>query len=171
MLTVGIGFALYMALKRTVGAPDGVLAGANHLGAASLVLHSVMDGAAVGLASKISPANAVVVAVAVLAHDVADGVNTVNLSYTAGGERRHRAARLWLLADAAAPLIGIAASRTVSVPGRTLGSILSVFAGVFFYIGAAELLPLSQLRGSRLWVTGTVIAGLIALYLVASAGR
>ena len=61
---------------------------AGHLGPASLTAHSLLDGLGIGLAFQVAPAIGVVVAVAVLAHDVADGVNTVTLSLSGGGGQR-----------------------------------------------------------------------------------
>ena len=75
-----------------------------HLGAAALTLHSLMDGLGIGFAFQASAAAGVVVAFAVLAHDLVDGLNTVTLGLSGGLQRT--TARRWLVADAAAPLVG-----------------------------------------------------------------
>jgi zinc transporter ZupT len=49
-----------------------------NVGAFTLVVHSLFDGVAIGLASLV-PAALPIVAAAVLAHDFSDGINTVNL--------------------------------------------------------------------------------------------
>src|SRR5207302_4376323 len=49
------------------------------LGAASLSLHSFLDGVGIGLAFKVSTTVGAVVAAAVLAHDFSDGINTVSV--------------------------------------------------------------------------------------------
>ncbi|MGA2951450.1 MAG: ZIP family metal transporter [Caulobacteraceae bacterium] len=157
----GAAFMAYLALDRTLArAGDGGQRG--HLGASSLTLHSLMDGLAIGLSFQVSAAAAAVVTVAVLAHDLADGVNTVNVSLAGGTDRLW--ARRWLLADAAAPLVGIALSQFVSVSGPDLGLILAAFAGVFLCIGAGELIPASNRRD---WTTTlAILAGCGAIWIV-----
>jgi zinc transporter ZupT len=158
---VGVAFMAYLALVRTLGraASDGRR---GHLGAASLTAHSLMDGLAIGLSFQVSAAAAAVVTVAVLAHDLADGVNTVNVSLAGGADRRW--ARRWLLADAAAPLAGIGLSRLVHVPAAGLGLILAAFAGVFLCIGAGELVPASGRRDPRWPTTLATLAGCAAIW-------
>lgn len=113
-----------------------------HLGPASLVFHSVMDGLGIGVAFNVSPAVGLIVAVAVLTHDVMDGANTITLSLA--GDISSRPMRLWLILDAVAPLIGIGVSRMIHTSPQALSLVLAVFAGLFLYIGAAELLPRSR---------------------------
>ena len=81
----------------------------------------------------------VALTVAVLAHDIADGVNTVNLSLS--GRHDRRVARRWLAADAAAPLLGIAASRLIVSVG-----VLKTFAilGIAYLI--AVVVPAFWMR-------------------------
>lgn len=134
---MGAGFCGYMLLERALRAAAQGRGG--HLGPASLTLHSLLDGLGIGLAFQVAPAIGAVVAVAVLAHDVADGVNTVTLSLAGGGGRRR--ARGWLIADAAAPLIGVGATRLFTVPAAPLGLVIALFAGFFLYIGAGTLAP------------------------------
>ena len=49
---------------------------AGNLGAASLSVHSFLDGIGIGLAFQVSPAVGIIVGAAVLAHDFSDGINT-----------------------------------------------------------------------------------------------
>ena len=142
ILTVmGAGFCGYMVLERSLRALAQRHSG--HLGPASLTLHSLFDGLGIGLAFQVAPAIGAVVAVAVLAHDIADGVNTVTLSLAGGGGAGR--ARGWLIADAVAPLIGITATRLVVVPAAPLAIAIALFAGFFLYIGASAIAP----RGER----------------------
>jgi zinc transporter ZupT len=158
-----LGFMAYLAIDRalTLG---GAGAGRGHLGAGSLTLHSVMDGLAIGLSFQVSAATAAVVTLAVLAHDVSDGINTVNVSLAGSGSRTW--ARRWLLADAAAPLVGVLLSRLISVPRDVLALALAAFAGFFLVIGASELIPASHQRHPRAWTTLATLAGCGAIWLV-----
>ena len=159
---LGAGFCGYMLLERTLRAVAQGRSG--HVGPASLTVHSLLDGLGVGLAFQVSPAIGVVVAVAVLAHDVSDGVNTVTLSLSGGGGAAR--ARGWLIADAAAPLVGIGLTRLFGVPPGPLGLIIALFAGFFLYIGAAELTPASHRALPRLWTSLATIAGMAAIWIV-----
>jgi ZIP family zinc transporter len=157
----GVGFAAYMLLER--GFRAAAAAGNGHLGPASLTLHSLLDGLAIGLAWQAAPAIGLVVAVAVLAHDFADGVNTVTLSLSGGGGAGR--ARGWLIADAIAPIVGIGATRLFSVPEDVLGLLTALFAGFFLYIGASQLVPASHRTLPRLWTSLATVAGMAAIYL------
>lgn len=155
------GFMAYLAADRALSAGGGRR---GHLGAGSLTLHSLMDGVAIGLAFQLSAAAAAVVTLAVLAHDVSDGVNTVNVSLAGSAGRIW--ARRWLMADAAAPLVGIFLSRLVRVSQSTLGLALAAFAGFFLCIGASELIPASHQRHPRPWTTLSTVIGCAVIWLV-----
>lgn len=171
----GIGFFAYAVLDRmvmlhthtddehdTVHVHSNVTRG--WLGAGSLSGHSLLDGLAIGMAFKVSPVAGGAVAVAVLAHDCSDGMNTVNLVLKNGGSRRD--AFGWLVTDALAPVLGAAASLALS-PGRdTLSLTLALFGGFFLYIGASDLLPESHHAHPKFLTTGVTILGAAFIYLV-----
>ncbi len=160
---VALGFIIYMVLDRLfllAGGGDGEHRG--HLGAGSLTAHSFLDGVAIGLAFQVSAAIGAVVAVAVLVHDFSDGVNTVNLSIIGSGHDGF--AKRWLVADAVAPLLGVASTLFFTVPEKYLGLILAVFAGFFLYIGASELLPESHHRHPRFWTSFMTVLGILVMY-------
>jgi len=159
------GSLLYMAFDRiargAASSPDG---NSGHLGAASLTLHSFLDGLAVGLAFKVSSKIGIPVAVAVLAHDFSDGINTVNISLVGG--IREKGTRRWLYADALAPLFGVGAASILSVSPSRFSSVLALFAGFFLYIGWSELSPESYHRHPRLWTTLSTVLGAALMYLI-----
>ena len=109
------------------------------LGAAGLSAHSFLDGLAIGLAFGLSTGTGLLVFMAVIAHDFADGLNTVSFVLRQGDDRRR--ARRWLQVDAAAPLIGAIVGSFLNVSEYALGHLLSVYAGVFLFMGASDLLP------------------------------
>jgi ZIP family zinc transporter len=167
MGAIGVGFCGYMILERTLRAAARVSekgGDRSPLGPASLTAHSLLDGLGIGLAFQIAPAIGVVVAVAVLAHDIADGVNTVTLSLSSGGGTAR--ARGWLIADAAAPLAGIGLTRLFSVDAGPLGLAVALFAGFFLYIGASELAPASHRALPRVWTSLATAGGMAAIWLV-----
>src|SRR5438270_150143 len=69
-------------------------------------------------------------------------------------------------ADAAAPLLGIAASRLIVLPPAALGLAVALFGGFFLYIGASELLPESHHRHPRAWTTAATVLGVAMIWLV-----
>jgi ZIP family zinc transporter len=162
---VAIGFAIYFLVDRItlLSTPTGG-GHRGHLGAASLTLHSLMDGLGIGLAFQVSPAAGAIVGVAVLAHDLIDGLNTVTLSLSGGNGPV--TARRWLVADALAPLIGIGLSRLVVAPQASLAVALALFAGFFLYIGASELLPQTHDRRPHVSTIAATLGGLALIYAV-----
>jgi ZIP family zinc transporter len=136
---------------------------AGALGAASLSLHSFLDGVGIGLAFHVSSAVGGVVAAGVLAHDFSDGINTVTMILRNRG--RGILAFRWLLVDAVAPLLGVASTYLYRLSDVHLGLVLSVFCGFFLYLGASDLLPESHHRHPKL-LTGVMnVAGAAAIWL------
>jgi ZIP family zinc transporter len=133
------------------------------LGAASLSLHSFLDGVGIGLAFKVSTTVGVIVAAAVLAHDFSDGINTVTVILKNRGKGIR--ALKWLLLDAIAPLLGVASTYFFTLSDTQLGILLSVFCGFFLYIGASDLLPESHHRHPKV-LTGLMnILGATVIWL------
>lgn len=148
--TVALGFLLYLCADRLIlmhGHSDEAAEHDIHRGAAgagTLSLHSLLDGIGIGLAFHVSAALGVVVALAVLAHDFSDGINTVNFVLKNRGDRSR--ARLWLLVDALAPVVGIIITLFIAISEEHLGLLLALFSGFFLYIGASDLIPESHHR-------------------------
>lgn len=165
---VALGFIGYMILDRLVLFHSHAEDNHNHaghrgkIGAGSLSIHSFLDGAAIGLAFHVSTAVGAIVTTAVLVHDFSDGINTVNMIFKNGGERRE--AFKWLLVDAIAPVLGIASTLFFTLPEKILGLVLALFCGFFLYIGASDLLPESHHRHPTIWTTIVSIAGIVVLY-------
>jgi ZIP family zinc transporter len=114
------------------------------LAPAGLILHSVLDGFAIGLGFEAGPEVGIIVTLAVLVHDFADGLNIVTVAFAAG---RGRAGALVLLGlDAVASIVGILISQVVSLEPWQLGILLGAFAGAFIAIGAGHLLPEAEHR-------------------------
>jgi ZIP family zinc transporter len=129
------------------------------LGAAGLSLHSFIDGLGIGLAFQVNTGTGVLVFVAVVSHDFADGMNTVSFILRQSGEVR--TAVRWLALDAAAPVAGAIVGTLISVNERHLGYLLAVYAGFFLFMGATDLLPEAHEHPSVRRVALTV-AGFVA---------
>ncbi|MFJ6896767.1 ZIP family metal transporter [Streptomyces hokutonensis] len=107
--------------------------------AAAMVGHSFMDGVAIGAAFQVGGGMGTAVALAVIAHDFADGFNTYTITSLYGNARRKAIAML--VADAAAPVAGAASTAFLNIPQGLLGGYLGFFGGVLLYLAAAEILP------------------------------
>ena len=143
------------AMARNGGAPSRIL---GILPPISLIIHSTLDGLAIGLAFQAGGEIGLIVLLAVLAHDFADGMNVVTLALEAA---RGRGLAIGLLVlDALAPVAGAALSTVVAVSPGSLGLLLASFAGVFIAVGAGHLLPESQHRDPR---QGPALVALSAL--------
>jgi ZIP family zinc transporter len=144
--------------------PEGARSALQVLGPISLIAHSTIDGLAIGLAFRANAEVGLLVGLAVLAHDFADGMNVVTLALARGG--RVTIARVLLVLDAVAPPIGAAIGTLAQIEGPVLGFLLATFSGVFIAIGAGHLLPEAQHRrpgASPLLVLLTAIGGCVVL--------
>jgi ZIP family zinc transporter len=133
------------------------------LGAGSLVVHSFLDGLAIGLAFQVSVAIGAVVAIAVLVHDFSDGINTVNMILKNHGQNKQ--AFRWLIAGAIAPVLGVASTMFFQLPEQVLSLVLALFSGFFLYIGASDLIPESHHAHPKFLTTVMTIFGVLVLYV------
>lgn len=167
---VALGFLLYLLLDRLLllhsHAHDGddLAESRGHVRAGSLSLHSLLDGVGIGLAFQVSSMVGAAVALAVLAHDFSDGINTVNVVVRHGGEWLK--ALRWLLIDAIAPIVGVLITLLFSVSEEHLGLLLALFAGFFLYIGASDLIPESHHAHPTFWTTAMTIIGALLLFVI-----
>jgi ZIP family zinc transporter len=159
---VGAGFLGFFLAERALvlhHRDDEEEARAHHhigvLGATGLSIHSFVDGLGIGLAFHLNNGTGLLVFVAVVSHDFADGMNTVSFILRQGGSVR--SAVRWLALDAAAPLGGAVVGSTISISERHLGYLLAVYAGFFLFMGATDLLPRAHEHPSRRRVALTVV--------------
>ena len=132
------------------------------LSALALVGHSLLDGVAIGLAFQVSQAVGVSVAIAVVAHDFSDGLNTVGILLSHRNSPRRSTAMLLL--DATAPVLGAASTLLFQVPPSVLILYLGFFAGFLLYIAVSDILPEAHSRA-----TPAIAVRLIGLTCVGAA--
>jgi len=166
----GVGFIIYLVIDRVVMLLSSSVNKNNNQGslrgtiaAFSLTLHSLLDGVVIGFAFKVSNAIGMIVATAVLVHDFADGINTANVIIKENGSRKY--ALKWLIADAAAPLIGAYSTFYFQLPKEKLGILLALVTGFFIYIGASNFLPESHARHPKLLTLLMTLLGFVTLYI------
>lgn len=168
-LMAGIGFLAFFLAERVLvlhHRDDPDQARAHHqvgtLGAFGLSAHSLVDGLGIGLAFGLDTATGVLVFVAVISHDFADGLNTVSFVLNQSDDRRK--AKRWLAIDAFAPLIGVAIGAAISVSQETLGALLGLYAGFFLYMGGTDLLPAAHSEHASWGRVLLTLAGFAAVY-------
>ena len=152
MIALVIGFLLFHSLEKFVlvhPAQEDHYSHHHHpnVGLASatvLAAHSCMDGVAIGIGFQVSAMVGLTVAMAVIAHDFSDGLNTVSLMLRHKNSTRR--ALTMLVIDAIAPLVGVLMTLAFAIPPFQLMTYLGFFAGFLLYIGVSDILPEAHSR-------------------------
>ena len=108
-------------------------------GAIGLSFHSFLDGLAIGVGFQAGKEVGFLVLLAVLAHDFADGLNTVTFMLATRNSRWRTIALL--VVDALAPVAGALLANVLRIDPQLLAYQLAFFAGFLLYFGASDLLP------------------------------
>lgn len=170
MLTLIAGFlAIFLLEKLTIIHSEKTHDAPGHrhsvglAGAIGLSFHSFLDGLAIGVGFEASREVGLVVLVAVLAHDFADGLNTVTFMLATRSSRWRTIALL--VVDALAPVAGALVAQVLRIDPKMLAFQLAFFAGFLLYLGASDLLPHVHER-PRFALIFSTIAGLVVAALV-----
>ncbi len=132
------------------------------LSAAGLVLHSFLDGIAIGVGFQTGTHVGLLIALGIIAHDLSDGMNTVTVVLAHGNPLKH--AVRWLIVDMIAPVLGATLTVVYHLDVAMLPWVLAFFVGSFLYIGASDLLPEAREHDSP-WVMVATVLGMVAIYL------
>jgi len=133
------------------------------VGAIGLSFHSFLDGLAIGVGFKAGAQVGFVVLIAVVAHDFADGLNTVTFMLATRNSQWRTA--MLLAIDANAPVLGALTANMINIEPRVLAIQLSFFAGFLLYLGASDLLPQVHAKPRAALILST-IAGVVAAGLI-----
>lgn len=134
------------------------------LSALALSGHSFLDGVGIGLGFQVSTAVGIVVAIAVIAHDFSDGLNTVTLMLV--NHNTSQRARLMLLIDALAPVLGATSTLFFTIPDSFLPLYLGFFAGFLLYISASNILPEAHREKSSVFIIALTVLGVAFAFIV-----
>ncbi len=173
MITLVIGFLAFHVIEKLAiihTAHEGEYADDHEhprlgqLSALALIGHSFFDGMAIGLAFQVNAGVGLAVAIAVIAHDFSDGLNTVTLMLKHRNSSKRAVAMLVL--DALAPVAGAASTLLFQLSDTHLLLYLGFFAGFLLYLGASDILPEAHAKHpSRLTLLLT-ISGVALIFLV-----
>jgi zinc transporter, ZIP family len=136
--------------------------------AGGLVLHSTLDGVGIGAAFQGGTDVGIAVAIAVIAHDLADGFNTFTLTELYGNSRTRAFVLLGL--DAVAPVVGAVIGTVIRFPPTVIGLYLGYFAGVLLYIATANVLPEAHADHPTRATVVLTIVGVGLMWLVVALG-
>src|SRR5437870_4646367 len=128
-----------------------------------LSFHSFLDGLAIGVGFEAGPKVGFIVLLAVVAHDFADGLNTVTFMLATRNSRWRTF--LLLAVDALAPVAGALCAGLFRITPYHLAFQLSFFAGFLLYLGASDLLPQVHER-PRFALLASTIGGLATAGIV-----
>jgi len=170
MCACSLGFLSFYLLEQVSHGSedeDDPLGAAGHAGlwgAGGIVVHSLLDGVAIGEAFRAGIRVGWIVALAVIVHKFADGVSTVSILLSTG--RSGRVTHAMLASTALAPLVGLAAQALIPLPLSGLALVLGWFSGVFLYLGAAALIPSAHAASHSRWLPAATLSGVMVVYLV-----
>lgn len=126
----------------------------------ALILHSLFDGMAIGLAYNVSAEFGLIVAIGVIAHDFSDGFNTMTLSHS----------KNMVIIDALSPILGIILSMYIILSDNILGLLFGLFAGVLLYVSTGDILPEAHCNNRKHMLQNllALIIGVIYIMLLVS---
>jgi zinc transporter ZupT len=123
-----------------------------------------LDGVGIGLAFQVSSLIGLTVALAVVAHDFTDGLNTVTLMLMHKNARNR--ALVLLLLDAIAPILGAASTLLFSLPENILMLYLGFFAGFLLYISLSDILPEAHRAQSSYRTIAMTVTGILFIFII-----
>lgn len=142
-----------------------------HVGAlssAALIGHSFLDGMGIGIGFQVSLAVGFAIAIAVVAHGFTDGMNTV--TFMLSHKNTKKRTRVFLLANAIAPIGGALLTLFFEFPPYLLFLYLGGFAGFLLYIGAGDILPEAHSRESSYRMIGLTVLGTAFAFAITQMG-
>ncbi|MGI9035280.1 MAG: ZIP family metal transporter [Pyrinomonadaceae bacterium] len=166
---VVIGFLVFYLIERLLilhACPEGDCENEAHkqvgkMGAIGLIAHSTLDGMAIGAASLVGWQTGLLVALAVVAHDSSDGLNTILI--ITRGEPVAKGDIIFLILDAVAPVLGGLIALVLLPTPTALAVFLALASGFFLYTATSDLLPEAHRRSPSLTVSLAAITGIILI--------
>lgn len=135
------------------------------MGMWGILLHSLIDGALIGIGFEASISLGVVTALAVLIHKIPDGISVTSIMVH-NHFSKSEAWRGALLTAMATPVGALLASILLQeVAAPFIGIALGISAGTFLYISASDLVPETH-KKFNFWNGFYMLFGLAAIFLL-----
>jgi ZIP family zinc transporter len=168
------GFLLLHISERSFGGHEPVDSEYSHdhshgsiaggVGALAMAGHIFLDGAALGVAFKVSTNLGIAVFIALLVHAFSDGLNTVSMLVKTGHWQTN--SRYLLLIDAAARIGGAAVGTYLAFEGNWVTIYLSLFSGMVIYVATSHILPEAHSHHPSRWTLAATSAGVLGMWLL-----
>jgi ZIP family zinc transporter len=128
-----------------------------------ILFHTMLDGFIIGTGFLLGGRAGLLLAIIVLLHDFIDGISTVTVML------RHKQSKKSIFTVLSITgvllLIGIAISQNISINEGYLAYVLAFVAGLFLYMGAADLLPEAHKDRSSWQLLLATIIGILTVLL------
>lgn len=165
-LFLGLGFFAYYLIEKGLelhacGETECEARGVSWITVLGMASDNIIDGIGIGVGFMVDPVLGVLITLAVIAHEVPQGMTTTVIMREAG-YKLNRIVPMLIFAGAMYP-IGVAVSRFV--PERFEQPAIAFVAGVFIYVGASALLGEAHKRFNYKVVMVFVLGSLMALGL------
>ncbi|MDQ2746129.1 MAG: ZIP family metal transporter, partial [Acidobacteriota bacterium] len=163
------GFLAFYLIERVLilhACPEGDCENEAHkqvgrMSAIGLIAHSTLDGMAIGAAALVGWQTGLLVALAVVAHDSSDGLNTILI--ITRGEKALKGDIIFLVLDAVAPVVGGILALIFLPSPVALAVFLALASGFFLYTATSDLLPEAHRRSPSLTVSLAAVIGIILI--------
>ncbi|MDB5166698.1 MAG: permease [Candidatus Saccharibacteria bacterium] len=177
MIGLVAGFLLFhiiekgLALHRTHSSPETPTEQEQHghhsvlATGLALCFHSLLDGIAIGVSFQADSRIGLAVAIAVVAHRFSDGINIVSL-VLARHKSDLRLARIFLVAVALAPIVGVLLTLMLTISPAVLVIYLAFIAGFLLHIVASEVLPEAHGHHSTYLSIALTVVGVVFMFVV-----
>ena len=132
--------------------------------AIGLIVHSFLDGFSIGSGFKLDLLFGVLISIAVIGHDFADGLNTVSLILRS--KNSDKKAVYFLIADSLAPVFGVIFSFFIDFPITFILLYLGYFAGSLLYISTSDILPQAHKENGFLKTIILSLIGVLFMFLL-----
>ena len=142
----------------------GTIAGG--IGAIAMAGHIFLDGAALGVAFKVSNKLGYAVFIALLVHAFSDGLNTVSMLIRSGHWKE--TSRMLLVVDAIARIGGTAVGTYVTFNSNFVTVYLSLFSGFVIYVATSHILPEAHSKHPSRWTFAATGLGVVAMWIIVS---
>ncbi|MGI9199281.1 MAG: ZIP family metal transporter [Candidatus Nanopelagicaceae bacterium] len=168
------GFLMLHILERRFGGHEPVDSEYSHdhshgsiaggIGALAMAVHVFLDGAALGLAFKVSTELGVAVFIALLVHAFSDGLNTVSMLVKSGNWQTK--SKLLLVVDGVARISGATLGTYLTLEGNFVVIYLALFSGMIIYLATSHILPEAHSHHPSRWTFAATGAGILAMWAI-----
>lgn len=176
-IAILVGFLLLHISERSFGGHEPVDSEYGHdhshvsiaggIGALAMAGHVFLDGAALGVAFKVSNQLGYAVFIALLVHAFSDGLNTVSMLVKTGHWESR--SKLLLIIDAIARIGGAAIGTYLAFEAKWVTIYLALFSGFVIYVATSHILPEAHSRHPSRWTLAATGLGVVAMWLIVAA--